>query len=85
MKMSFNFKVEPVDEKPKRINNSRSSSKYEPILTAFLEFDHKLVMVDNTGLDCNYLRQQLVRVMKQNGIISVQASVRNGELYLERK
>jgi len=82
--MSINFKVEPVDEKPKSINKGRSKSKYEPILTAFLESGHKLVRVDNTGLDCNYLRTQLVRVIKQNGIYSVKASVRKGDLYLEQ-
>jgi len=79
------FTIDPVDEKPKKPISNRKTSKYMPILTAFLESGHKLVRVDGTGLDGNYLRMQLVRVMKKNGIDSVKASVRNGELYLEQK
>ena len=82
--MSIDFSFEAVKEKPKSETVTRKGSKYDPILTAFLESGHKLVRVDNTGLDGNYLRMQLARVIKTKGITSIEASVRNGELYLEK-
>ena len=62
------FTIDPVDEKPKKPTNKGKPSKYMHILTAFLESGHKMVRVDGTGLDGNYLRTQLVRVIKKNGI-----------------
>ena len=82
---NINYNIQPVYKKPvKKKPPYKTGSKYEPILTAFLESDHELVRVDGTGLTGNYLRMQLVRIIKKNSITSVKASVRNGELYLEK-
>ncbi len=44
------FSITPVDKKPKRNSyRPKGSSKYAPILEAFLESEHKLVKVENTG------------------------------------
>ena len=63
------FTIDPVNEKPKKPTSKGKTSKYMPILTAFLKFGNKLARVDGAGLDGNYLRQQLVRVIKKNGIV----------------
>ncbi len=79
------FSMTPVDEKPLRNRGrSKGSGKYVPILDAFLESEHKLVKVENTGKDSYYLRVQLKRVCDQRGLTSVKLTVRNKELYLEK-
>jgi len=74
-----------VDEKPKRKGKPKGVSKYAPILDAFLESEHKLVKVENTGKDAIYLRTGLKRLCKQRGIDSVTVYIRNKEVYLEKK
>jgi len=76
------FTIDPVDKKPQKPTNKGKPSKYAPIIDAFLKSGHKLVRVDNTGLDGNYLRQQLIRVVNKKGIKSIKVSVRNNEVYL---
>lgn len=79
------FSITPVDEKPKRKHyRPRGSGKYVKILDTFLESEHKLVRVEDTGKDAHYLRVQLKRVCDQRGLDSVQLTVRNKELYLEK-
>jgi len=83
--MSLNFSVEPVDEKPKKnTHRGRKGSKYEPILTAFLETGHKLVRVDSTGLSAAYLSIAINKIIKKKGIDSVKVSVRDGKVFLEK-
>jgi len=80
----ISYSLEPVKEKPKRNDPGVKESKYLPIIQAFLKSEHSFVRVDGTGLDGNYLRLQLVRVLKKKGIDLVKASIVNGELYLEK-
>jgi len=80
------FNIQPVEEKPDRIKSPyRTGSKYEPIIDAFLESKHDLVKVDGTGVEANYLSGQLKKVITVKDIDSVQVSVRNKEVYLEKK
>ena len=79
------FTITPVAEKPiKKQFRSKRSSKYAPIIDAFLESEHKLVKVENTGKEANYLCIQLKKVCEQRGLGSVTVSVRNKEAYLEK-
>ena len=80
------FNIQPVEEKPDRIKPPyRTRSKYEPIINAFLESKHDLVKVDGTGIEANYLSGQLKKVITVKDIDSVQVTVRNKEVYLEKK
>ena len=80
------FSITPVDEKPKRIaGRPRGSGKYAPILDAFLESEHKLVKVENTGKEAIYLSAVLKRLCKERGLDLVTVSVRNKEVYLEKE
>jgi len=80
------FNIQPVEEKPDRKKSPyRTGSKYEPIIDAFLESEHDLVKVDGTGVEANYLSGQLKKVITVKDIDSVQVSVRNKEVYLEKK
>ena len=80
------FSINPVDEKPERkLARPKGSSKYAPIILAFLESEHKLVKVDDTGLEAQYLSSQLKKVCKKRNINSVNVSVRNKAVYLEKK
>ncbi len=80
------FTITPVDEKPKRKQyRPRGSGKYAPIIDAFLQSEHKLVKVEDTGKEANYLRVQLKRVCDQRGLTSVKLTVRNKEVYLEKE
>ena len=82
----INFNIQPVEEKPERKNRAtRRRSKYEPIINAFLASGHSLVRVEGTGLDANYLRGQLMKVLKMKDIDSVEVSVRTKEVYLEKR
>ena len=84
--MSYvHFTITPVSEKPKRNRfRPKGSSKYAPIIDAFLESEHKLVRVENTGKEAISLCAALTRLCKQQGIDSVKVSVRNKEVYLEK-
>ena len=80
------FNIQPVEEKPDRTKPPyRTGSKYEPIIEAFMESEHDLVRVEGTGIEANYLSGQLKKVITVKDIDSVQVSVRNKEVYLEKK
>ena len=80
------FTVTPVSEKPKRNSyRPKGSSKYTPILDAFLDSEHKLVKVENTEKIAINLSAMLKRLCKQPGIDSVKVFIRNKEVYLEKK
>ncbi len=80
------FNIQPVEEKPDRKKHPyRTGSKYEPIIDAFMESKHDLVRVEGTGIEANYLSGQLKKVITVKDIDSVQVSVRNKEVYLEKK
>ena len=54
------FKMTPEDKKPvTKRGLAKRSGKYAPILDAFLESEHRLVRVEDTGLNGYYLRVQL--------------------------
>jgi len=75
------FDLSPVDVMPKR--RYRKGSKYDPILNAFLEGNHKLVTVEVPGKDGNYLRTQLKKRVDARGL-NVDVSVVNNKVYLEK-
>ena len=78
----ISFELKPVAEKQER---TKKGSKYEPIIEGFLSGGNDLVRVDAENKDANYLRGQLVKIIKSRGLEGhVKASVVNGELYLER-
>ncbi len=80
------FDIQPVEEKPDRKKSPyRTGSKYEPIINAFRESEHALVKVEGTGIEANYLSGQLKKIIEVKDINSVQVSVRNKEVYLEKK
>ena len=80
------FNIQPVEKKPdKRMPPYRTGSKYDPIIDAFLGSEHDLVRVDGTGIEANYLSGQLKKVITVKDIDSVQVTVRNKEVYLEKK
>jgi len=80
------FNIQPVEKKPDKKRSPYSTgSKYEPIINAFLESEHEMVMVDGTGIEANYLSGQLKKIITVKEIDSVQVSVRNKEVYLEKK
>ena len=80
------FSMTPVDKKPlKKRGRPKGSSKYAPILDAFLESEHRLVRVEDTGLNGYYLRVQLKKMCDQRGLDSVKLTVVNNELYLEKE
>ena len=75
--------IEPVDEKPEKEGPPRRIGfKYDPIIEAFLESEHRLVQVEGTGRDAYYLSGQLKKVLDRKGVNSVAVSVRNKEVYL---
>jgi len=81
----ISFNIQPVEDKPKKKTKPPQGSKYEPIINAFLNSMHSLVRVEGTGLDANYLRGQLMKVLSMKEIDSVEVSVRNKEVYLEKR
>jgi len=81
----ISFNIQPVDEKPERKTLGPKRSKYESIINAFLNSRHSLVRVEGTCLDANYLRGQLMKVLNMKEIDSVEVSVRNKEVYLEKR
>ena len=76
-----NFNLSPVDEMPKR--KYRKGSKYDPILNKFLEDKNKLVSVEVSGRDGNYLRTQLKKRVDARSL-DVDVSVVNNKVYLEK-
>jgi len=81
----ISFNIQPVEEKPDKKPPHRTGSKYEPIIDAFMDSKHNLVRVEGTGIEANYLSGQLKKVVAVNELDSVQISVRNKEVYLEKK
>lgn len=80
------FNIQPVGEKPdKKKPPRRTGSKYEPIIDAFMVSNHRLVRVEGTGIEANYLSGQLKKIVTVKELDSVQVSVRNKEVYLEKK
>jgi len=80
----ISFNIQPVDEKPKKETKAPRGSKYEPIINAFMDSNHKLVRVDGTGIDANYLTGQLKKIIDKKALDMVTVSVRNKEVYLEK-
>jgi len=81
----ISFNIEPVDKKPKKEGPPLSTGfKYDPIIEAFLESEHSLVRVDDTGREANYLYGQLKKALDRKDVNSVAVSVRNKEVYLEK-
>jgi len=76
------FDLKPVDEKPSR--RYRKGSKYDPIIDAFTEGEEKLVEVNVSGKDANYLRTQLNKRIDARGLKGVKVSVVNNVCYLEK-
>ncbi|HUV34087.1 MAG TPA: hypothetical protein VMW22_04095 [Candidatus Desulfaltia sp.] len=81
----IDFKMQPVEEKPeKRKPPYRTGSKYEPIITAFQRSNHKLVRLDGTEIEANYLAGQLKKLLASKANDAVKVSVRNKKVYLEK-
>ncbi len=78
--VSFNLK--PVSEKPSR--RYRKGSKYDPVLDAFMSGYEKLVAVEVSGKDANYLRTQLNKRIDVRKLTGVKVSVVNNIVYLEK-
>jgi len=78
------FNIQPVDEKPKKETKAPRGSKYETIINAFMDSNHKLVRVDGTSLDANYLAGQLKKIIDRKALDMVTVSMRNKEVYLEK-
>jgi hypothetical protein len=83
--VDIDFSIDPVDEKPEKQGRKKGTSKYTPLIEASLESEHNLVCIMNTGIEANYLRLQLMKVLDYLGIDSVKASVRSKEVYLEKE
>jgi hypothetical protein len=82
----IHYSIDPVDEKPeKKQGRKKGVSKYNPIIKAFLESEHNLVCIMNTGFDAYYLSNQLKKVLDYLCIDSVKVSVRSKEVYLEKE
>ena len=79
------FTINPVEKKPeKKRARPKGSSKYAPIIEAFLESGHEVVKVENTGKEPYYLCGQLRKVFEKRGLDSINVVVRNKEVYLEK-
>jgi hypothetical protein len=78
------FKLKAVEKKPPR-KYRRGSSKYDPIIDAFIEGTDNLVEVSVAGKNANYLRTQLDKRVEARGLVNhVDVSVVNGVCYLEK-
>jgi len=81
----IDFSILPVGEKPeKRKPPYRTGSKYEPIIAAFQETKHRLVRVEGSEVEANYLAGQLKKLLASKGDEGVKVSVRNKQVYLEK-
>ena len=77
------FSFDAVKSKPKR--KYRKGSKYDPILEGFFKSEHKLVKVQVTGKDANYIRTQLnKRIEATTKYSKIKVSVVNNIAYLEK-
>jgi hypothetical protein len=75
------FELIPVDNKPSREYNK--TSKYDPILDKFLVGRDRLVTVEVTGRNPNYLRMQLKKRIDARQL-DFKVSVIDDEVYLEK-
>ena len=75
------FQLIPVDDKPSRKFNK--ASKYDPILDRFLVGRDRLVTVEVTGRNPNYLRMQLKKRIDARQL-AFKVSVVDDEVYLEK-
>lgn len=75
------FQLIPVDDKPSRKFNK--ASKYDPILDRFLVGRDRLVTVEVTGRNPNYLRMQLKKRIDARQL-AFKVSVIEDEVYLEK-
>ena len=78
---ALKYKLKAIDEKPTR--TYAKGSKYDPIIDAFLKFEHPLVTV-TTEKDPNYLRTQLMKRITSRELSTITVSVANSEVYLEK-
>jgi hypothetical protein len=77
------FDLSPVKEKPGR--KYRKGSKYDPVIDKFLEGKNKLVSIEISGREANYIRTQLKkRVDARKLSEKVDVSVVNNKAYLEK-
>ena len=78
------FKLVDVEKKPSR--RYRKGSKYDPIIEKFLGSKSRLVKVEVTGKDANYLRTQLKKRINARDLDDkIEISVVNNVAYLEKK
>jgi len=77
------FDLKPVESKPQR-QYRKGSSKYDPILDAFMERTDTLVAVEVPDRDGNYLRTQLNKRIEVKGLDGIKVSVVNNVCYLEK-
>jgi len=78
----ISFNLTPVDEKPSR--QYRKGSKYDPILSTFMDGYDSLVAVNVSGKDANYLRTQLNKRIEARRLEGIKVSVVNNVCYLEK-
>jgi len=76
-----NFKMSPVDEKPRR--RYSKSSKYDPILDRFIVSRDRLVIVEVAERNANYIRTQLKKRIDARRL-DLKVSVVEDEVYLEK-
>ena len=78
------FKLKAVEKKPPR-KYRRGSSKYDPIIDAFIEGTDNFVEVSVAGKNANYLRTQLDKRVKVRDLEKkMDVSVINGVCHLEK-
>jgi ATP-dependent protease HslVU (ClpYQ) ATPase subunit len=78
------FKIVEVREKPRKKQRKRSK-KYDQIIDAFREGKSRLVRVDDTGKEANYLRLQLKKRIDACELgEQIRVSVVNNAAYLEK-
>jgi hypothetical protein len=78
----ISFTLQPVSEKPSR-KYRKGSSKYDPILDAFIERTDTLAAVEVPDKDGNYLRTQLNKRIEAREL-GAKVSVVNNVAYLEK-
>lgn len=76
------YTLKPVEQKQPR--SYRKQSKYDPIITDFVESEHSLVEVSVNGKEPNYIRIQLDKRLEARDITGVSVSVSSGIVYLEK-
>lgn len=79
----INFKLVPVDEKPRRF---RKGSIYDPIIDEFLGGNESLVEVNVEGKSAHYLRMQLNKRIQLRGLSDqLKVSVTGEVAYMEKQ